>query len=90
MSDAQDHHQATAVGRSRPEFQEFLDQMFPIGAMCAVITLGGGHLDATSQIATGRLLCSGFEQDETGRSWYQLTIDSRGGIGDDPRSRRYG
>ena len=88
MSDAQDHHQATAVGRSRREFQEFLDEKFPIGAMCAVITLGGGHLDATTQIATGRLLCSGVEQDDSGRSWYQLTIDSSGSISDEPEVQR--
>ena len=70
------------------EFQEFLDEKFPIGAMCAVITLGGGHLDATTQIATGRLLCSGVEQDDSGRSWYQLTIDSSGSISDEPEVQR--
>lgn len=88
MSDAQDHHQATAVGRSRREFQEFLDETFPIGATCAVITLGVGHLDATIQIATGRLLCSGVEQDDSGRWWYQMTIDSRGSIGDEPEVQK--
>jgi hypothetical protein len=88
MSDAQDNHQATAVERSRREFQEFLDETFPIGAMCAVITLGGGHMDATTQIATGRLLCSDVEHDGSGRSWYQLTIDSSGSINEGTRVQR--
>jgi len=88
MSNAPDHHQTTVVGRSRREFQEFLDERFPIGAMCAVITLGGGHLNSTTQIATGRLLCSGVEQDDGGQSWYQLTIDSSGSISDEPRVQR--
>lgn len=88
MSNAQDHQQANAVELSRREFQEFLDENFPIGAMCAVITLGGGHMDAATQIATGRLLCSNIEQDDSGRSWYQLTIDSTGSISDEPQVQR--
>ena len=88
MSDEPDDQQAIAVECSRREFQEFLDEKFPTGAMCAVITLGSGHLDATTPIATGRLLCSGVDQDDSGRSWYQLTIDSRGSIGDEPEVQK--
>lgn len=76
---------ATMIGRSRREqFQEFLDEKFPIGAMCAVITKDGGHLDATTEITTGRLLCSGVDQDESRQRWYELVIDSRGSIGGEP------
>ena len=72
---------ALAGRADREEFQEFLDETFPIGAVCAVIGLGGGHLDAATQIATGRLLCSGVEEDEARRRWYELVIDSRGFTG---------
>jgi len=62
----------------RAEFQEFLDDQFPLGAMCAVITLARGHIEATTQIATGRLLCGSVEEDDGGRLWFEVVIDSRG------------
>lgn len=62
----------------REAFQEFLDDQFPIGAVCAVIATEDGHLDATTEIATGRLVCGDVEKDDRGAWWHRLVIDSRG------------
>lgn len=59
-------------------FQEFLDERFPIGAMCAVLTRTKSHLDETASVATGRLVGGAVEQDDSGRWWHELVIDSRG------------
>lgn len=67
----------TPVRSRREEFQGFLDEKFPIGAMCAVIATDN-LLDSANPIATGRLLCSAVEDDEFGRPWYELVIDARG------------
>ena len=61
-------------------FQGFLDDQFPIGAMCAVISTKDGRLDATSPVATGRLLCSAVNRDESGQWWHELVIDPRGSV----------
>ena len=62
----------------RIAFQEFLDDRFPIGAMCAVFRRKNRHLDAAASIATGRLVGGAVERDERGRWWHELIIDSRG------------
>lgn len=59
-------------------FQEFLDERFPIGAMCAVLTRTRNHLDERASVATGRLVGGAVEQDDSGRWWHELVIDSRG------------
>ena len=60
------------------KFQTLLDELFPIGATCAVIRLGPGHLDDVSPTTTGRLVCVDSEEDERKRRWYQIVIDPRG------------
>jgi len=62
----------------RAAFQEFLDDRFPIGAMCAVFSRTTSHLDATTSVATGRLVGGAVERDASGRWWHELVIDSRG------------
>lgn len=62
----------------RAAFQEFLDDRFPIGAMCAVFNRTENHLDATASVATGRLVSGAVERDDSGRWWHELVIDSRG------------
>ena len=62
----------------RVAFQEFLDDRFPIGAMCAVFSRTTSHLDATTSVATGRLVGGAVERDASGRWWHELVIDSRG------------
>lgn len=68
----------TANEVERQAFQDFLDDHFPIGAICAVITSKDSHLDSTAEAASGRLLCSGVERDDTEQWWHELVIDSRG------------
>jgi hypothetical protein len=64
----------------RVKFQTLLDELFPIGATCAVIRLGPGHLDGVSPTTTGRLVCVDSEEDERKRWWYQVVIDPQGGV----------
>lgn len=68
----------------RAAFQEFLDERFPIGAMCAVFSRKNSHLDATASVATGRLVGGAVDRDDRGRWWHELVIDSRGSEVDDP------
>lgn len=65
----------------RAEFQRFLDNRFPIGAMCAILPRTKSHLDATASVATGRLVSGAAERDARGRWWHELVIDSRGNQG---------
>jgi hypothetical protein len=62
----------------RGSFQLFLDEYFPIGATCAVIGLGTGHLDGVSATTTGRLVCADSEEDQQKRRWYKIVIDPQG------------
>lgn len=63
----------------RNSFQAFLDETFPIGATCAVLSLDIGHLGEASPTTTGRLVCTETEEDRRGTVKYRIVIDPRDG-----------
>ncbi len=64
---------------ARCVFQRMLDEVFPRGAMCAVLEEVDGRLSANRLIgSTGRLLCSDARKKPNTGLWeYELLIDPR-------------
>ncbi|MFC2177378.1 hypothetical protein ACFLRH_03060 [Actinomycetota bacterium] len=61
----------------RQTFQRFLDNTFPVGALCAVIRSGDLAGDTTQIVSTGRVLCTGARR--SGQDWeHELLIDPKG------------
>lgn len=84
--------------KERETFQAFLDDHFPLGAMCATFVAGERLIGSSESLATGRLICTDAKEDDRGRWWYELIIDPRRRLDEDvdalilwvgkPRQRR--
>ncbi len=61
----------------RSKFQHELDRSFPQGAVCAILPVRGGRLQAAGRVeTTGRLFCSAARR--AGGGWeYEILIDTR-------------
>ncbi|MCB2223692.1 MAG: hypothetical protein KQH83_05895 [Actinobacteria bacterium] len=72
-----DDHDDAYVARS--EFQVLLDRHFPRGAVCALLPVQDGRVQAAGWVeATGRLFCSGTRRSRD--EWeYEVLIDTRTG-----------
>lgn len=70
-------------GPERTAFQTFLDDEFPAGAICALVSDRGRPTDATDPLVTGRLLCAAVDRGPDGRWWHELIIDPRRAVEDD-------
>ena len=69
---------SAAVYRTRCAFQRGLDEMFPGGAMCAVLKREDGRLQAASLlVSTGRLFCSNARETASGDWEYEVLMDPR-------------
>lgn len=62
---------------ARSELQHELDRTFPHGAVCAILPVHGGRIQAAGRVeTTGRLFCS--DARSTASGWeYELLIDTR-------------
>ena len=68
-----------AAARERCSFQRKLDEVFPLGAMCAMLEDIDGRLQATGLLGTtGRLFCCDARRRSNTGPWeYQVLIDPR-------------